>query len=442
MIRTVMPPLTLTKKRFTLAIVGLVAFFVFIALFGESTTVTYDRDLAAKEIASASASSSMEYATGTASSTGDTISPMTTATGSIPTLSAQSITSNGTSTPKAHPPVVHQKTPAVVRAAYMTSCIASGAGLRAPMLKLLDTTSLNAIVIDVKDYTGYISIDFNNPEFPIGGKSCLVKDMHEFLAELGAKGIYRIARIAVMQDPHYADAHPDQAVKRKDNGGIWRDKKGLAFVDPSSKDFWKYIRDVATAAYAAGFDEVNFDYVRFPTDGDLSNMSFAHNASTTKAMVMKDFFAYIGGAMKEKHIPSSVDIFGMVTTAKDDLGIGQYLENIMPYFDYVAPMVYPSHYPPGFNGWKDPNMYPGPLTEFVMGEAVKRAKAQGYGPEKFRTWIQDFNYGKIYTVTDVRAEIENSAKVGVTSYMAWDPSNRYTSAAYVQSANPVSVANQ
>lgn len=328
------------------------------------------------------------------------------------------------------PEVVHQDTPQVVRAAYMTGCIASGAGLRAPLLKLVEESKLNSLIIDVKDYSGYILADLGNSQFPTGGSSCFVKDMRFFLADLGKKGVYRIARIAVMQDPMYAATHPLEAVQRKDGKGIWKDGKGLAFVDPGAKEFWNYIRDIATAAYDIGFDEVNFDYVRFPTDGALANMSFTHTGTTTKPAMMKQFFKFIGGEMKDKKIPSSVDVFGMVTTAIDDLGIGQKLEDIMPYVDYVAPMVYPSHYPPNFNGWKNPNSVPGPLTEFVMAAAVKRAAAAGFGPEKFRTWIQDFNYGKVYTETDIRAEIAGSEKVGVKSYMVWDPNNRYTDAAY------------
>lgn len=435
-----MPPEHSPLKRFSSIIFILVALFLGALFLSGGSKVTYDRTAAAKEIASESASTTEDQLGAVTAATGTPIDALNKLGQGPDAISAQSITASSSSTPKVPPLVIHQKTPEVVRAAYMTSCIASGAGLRAPMVKLLDSTSLNAIVIDVKDYTGYISMDLANPGFPTGGKSCYVKDMREFLYELGQKGVYRIARVAVMQDPYYAENHPGESVKRKDNGGVWKDKKGLAFVDPSSKDFWKYIRDVASAAYDAGFDEVNFDYVRFPTDGNLANMSFAHNGSTTKQMVMKSFFTYIGGEMRARKIPTSVDIFGMVTTASDDLGIGQYLEDILPNFDFVAPMVYPSHYPKGFNNWKDPNTVPGPLTEFVMGKAVERAKAKGFGPEKFRTWIQDFNYGKVYTVTDVRAEIDASAKVGVKSYMAWDPSNRYTTAAYTQAVQPISSA--
>lgn len=336
----------------------------------------------------------------------------------------------GTSTiPITVGPVKHIKTPTVVKAIYMTNCVASGSDLRERLVKLIERKDLNAVVIDVKDYTGYLSMDFGKG-YPTGKKTCLVRDMKPFLAMLGEKGIYRIARVTVMQDPYYAETHPDQAVKRKDNGGVWKDKKGLAFVDPASQDFWKYIRDIGYNSYDSGFDEVNFDYVRYPTDGSLSNMAFKLNASTTKRMMMKNFFTYLGKSMKDRNIPSSVDIFGMTTTAKDDLGIGQYLEDVLPHFDYIAPMVYPSHYPKNFNNWKDPNMVTGPLTEFVMGKAVERAKAIGLPSTKLRTWVQDFDYGKDYTAADVRAIITASEKVGVKSYMVWDPGNKYTESAY------------
>jgi hypothetical protein len=328
------------------------------------------------------------------------------------------------------PDVVHLKTPEVVRAMYMTSCIASGKNLRAPLLGIIDRTSINSVVIDVKDYTGYLSVNFGDKNYPIGGKSCLVSDMHQFLSELGNKGIYRIARVAVMQDPYYAAKNPAQAVLRKDNGKVWVDKKGLAFVDPGSEEFWKYNRDIAYKAYEAGFDEVNFDYVRYPTDGNIGNMSFKLTGTSTKADMMRKFYIYMGKAMKDKNIPSSVDLFGMTTTATGDLGIGQILEDALINFDYIAPMVYPSHYPAGFNGWKNPNMFPGPLTEYVMGESVRRAKVMGLPVSKLRTWVQDFDYGKDYTKADIQAIIKASEKVGVPSYMVWDPSNKYTESAY------------
>lgn len=369
----------------------------------------------------------------------------------------------------------HQKTPSSVRSLYMTACYGAQENLRNHVIDTITSNNLNAIVIDVKDYTGYVSFEMNDPRYETKGAKCVVKDMPKLLKELGDKHIYRIARITVMQDPKYADAHPETAVQWK-AGGVWRDKKGLAFVDPSDKGFWDYIAGMAKASYAAGFDEVNFDYVRFPTDGNLKSATFpisekvakdeykdiftatttkivvvkdkkthatstktvvvkpATNkrvlVSTMKAEVMKSFYQYLGGEMRKSGIPSSVDLFGLVTTAHDDLGIGQVLENAMPNFDYVAPMVYPSHYPHGSFGYGNPNTVPGPIVDKAMSGAVARAKLAGFDGSKFRTWIQDFNYGGHYGVPEIRAQIAASEKNGVNSYMVWDPKNHYTPSAY------------
>ena len=159
--------------------------------------------------------------------------------------------------------------------------------------------------------------------------------------------------------------------------------------------------------------------------------------------------------MQNAHIPSSADLFGMTTTNTDDLGIGQILESALLSFDYVAPMVYPSHYPPNFNGWKDPNLYPYEIIKFAMSRAVVRANSleqkesgwvapapvssttpsakfapKGLYSTKLRPWIQDFDYGKVYTEADVRAQKKATYDSGLTSWIAWDPSNKYTHGAY------------
>ena len=180
--------------------------------------------------------------------------------------------------------------------------------------------------------------------------------------------------------------------------------------------------------------------------------------------MMKRFYTALGKGMHEQHIPISADLFGMTATNYDDLGIGQVLENALPNFDYVAPMVYPSHYPHGFNGWKDPNMYPYEIIKYSMSKAVERANlleqnesgwvapvvststatstkgaatstAKKFVPtgiyaNKLRPWIQDFNYGKIYTEADVRAQKKAVYDSGLTSWMSWDPKNKYTIPAY------------
>src|SRR3989344_2075240 len=374
----------------------------------------------------------------------------TTASSSVPSVSA----------PDAPPVfvVTHVASPRSVKAAYMTSCIASGKKLRAPLVQLLEETELNALIIDVKDYTGLISYKTGDDRFPLNTKGCYVPDMKEFIGELHEKGIYVIARVTVMQDATYPKSHPEAAVLRRSDGGLWKDKKGLTFVDPGATEYWEYMVDLGKISYATGFDEVNYDYIRFPSDGNMSDIKFVRTGTTTKAVMMKKFYAFLGGAMDSAGIPISGDLFGMTTTNTDDLNIGQILEDALLYFDFVAPMVYPSHYPPGFNGWKNPNLVPYEIIQFSMEKAVVRAnkleeKESGWVPpkvsttpgaasstpafipkgiyaNKLRPWIQDFDYGKVYTEADVRAQKKAVYDTGLTSWMAWDPSNKYTPSAF------------
>lgn len=345
--------------------------------------------------------------------------------------------------------VTHIAPPEPVKAVYMTSCIASGRSLRAPLTKLIDTTELNAVIIDIKDYTGMISFETNDPAFVTNSKGCHIPDIKEYIGELHEKNIYVIGRVTVMQDTVYPKTHPDAAVKRKSDGGIWKDKKGLTFIDPGATEYWEHMVNLGKISYGIGFDEINYDYIRFPSDGNMTDIMFTRTGSTTKPEMMRKFYTYLGREMRKLQIPISADLFGMTTSNSDDLGIGQVLEHALVNFDYVAPMVYPSHYPPNFNGWKDPNMVPYELIKFVMTRAVERADAleqsesgfvaststpkfipTGKYSKRLRPWLQDFDYGKTYTAADVLAQIKGTYDAGLTSWMMWDPSNKYTPSAY------------
>lgn len=355
--------------------------------------------------------------------------------------------------------VTHIPTPSPLRGAYMTSCIASGKNLRKPLTDLVDKSELNALVIDIKDYTGMVSFETGDDRFVLNKNGCIIPDIKEFIAELHRKQIYVIGRVTVMQDSTYTKLHPNAAVKRKSNGETWRDKKGLSFIDPGSTEYWQYMIDLGKASHGVGFDEINYDYIRYPSDGDMSDAVYLRSASSTKPEMMKKFYVYLGKGMREAGIPISADLFGMTTTNTDDLGIGQVLENALPNFDYVAPMVYPSHYPPNFNGWKDPNMVPYALIKFVMTRAVERAneleakeagfvkststptfEPTGKYADRLRPWLQDFDYGKVYTEADVRAQIKATNDAGLDSWMMWDPSNKYTPSAYDTEAPAPSLA--
>lgn len=331
-------------------------------------------------------------------------------------------------------PVEHLETPEIVRGIYMTSCVAATPGLRSRLVNLMEETELNSIVIDVKDYSGIISFDGGSGLSNGGnGSGCVVPDMKEFVKSLHEKNIYTIARITVFQDPYYTQKRPDLAIKRTSDGSVWKDRKGLSFIDAGAKEFWDYIVKISKESYAIGFDELNFDYIRFPSDGDMKDIYYPFsekrvvaNPDLGKAEVVREFFKYLNANLKDTGAVLSADLFGMITTNTDDLNIGQILEYAEPYFDFICPMVYPSHYPKGFNNYQNVNNYPYEIVKFSMDEAIKRLAAASSTPAKLRPWLQDFDYPITYTAEMVRVQKQAVYDAGLFSWLLWDPSNKYT----------------
>ncbi len=322
--------------------------------------------------------------------------------------------------------VAHIKMPDEVKALYMTSFIASEPKLRQRIHNIINDTNINALVIDVKDYTGKIAFQSENQELlDYGSGENRIKDLKDFLDSLHKDGIYTIARIAVFQDPFFANKYKETAVKDK-NGNIWKDRKGLSWIDPNSKEYWKYIVLVGKETAKIGFDELNFDYIRYPSDGNMKNIVYTYSATTTKSKVLKDFFSFLHSSFKDTETKISADIFGMTTTVKDDMGIGQVLENTLPFFDAISPMIYPSHYPVNFIGFKNPAEHPYEVIRYAMSEAVNRAVIASSTAKIYRPWIQDFDLGADYGEKEVREQIKALSELGINSYMIWAPSNVYT----------------
>ena len=331
--------------------------------------------------------------------------------------------------------VTHIDTPEAVKAIYMTQCVAATPSFRDDLVRLIEETELNAVVIDIKDYTGTLVFTSNHPLlFDNGGGGCRASDIQEFIGELHNKGIYVIGRITVFQDPFYTNKRPDLAVKKESaTTTVWTDYKGLSFIEVGAKEFWDYIVAVGEESYSLGYDELNFDYIRFPSDGDMNDIYYpfseekiVSNPDTGKADVLRGFFAYLNRHLKDTGAVLSVDLFGMTMTNPDDLNIGQILEYALPYFDYIAPMVYPSHYPSGFNGWENPNEYIYGVVNYSMKKGGERLIIASSTPLKLRPWLQDFDYGGNYGPEEVRAQIQATYDAGLTSWMLWNPSNRYT----------------
>ncbi len=357
-----------------------------------------------------------------------------------------------TSTPTtvvAPPRVEHIATPEAVKAVYLSQCAASTQKFRELFFDVIDATEINAVVVDIKDYSGTVA--FPSEHAIPGGEGCTVPDFRELVKAFHERGVYVIGRLTVFQDPLYTSVHPTHAVQST-RGGVWRDRKGLAFVDVGATEYWDHVIALAREAHRLGVDEINFDYIRFPSDGPMAEAVYTRTVGS-KPEQLEKFFSYLHARVavsQDGHMPvMSADLFGMTTTNTDDLSIGQVLERALPYFNYIAPMVYPSHYPPHFNGWPDPNKAAYGVVHFSMTEAVRRVEATttpvaAFGLERIgtttpalykkpayprtvlRPWLQDFDYGGEYGPKEVREQIQATYDAGLTSWMLWAPSNYYT----------------
>ena len=329
----------------------------------------------------------------------------------------------------------HIQTPSEVRAVYLSQCTAGAPALRAKVVDFITSSNLNAVVLDIKDSSGGIAFPTDDPTLaPYVSHDCGASDMKAFIASLHQKNIYVIGRLTTFQDPLYTKAHPDLAVQST-KGGMWKNNGGISFVDVSAKPFWDYIVHLAQVSYLQiGYDEINFDYIRFPSDGPLSEAVYPYSKDTPKAEAVEAFFKYLhahvqpdGASVGKDAPPMSADLFGMVSSHTDDLGIGQVLEKAFPYFDYIDPMDYVSHYPKGFDGYQNVNDHVYDIVYSEVKHAVARAKAAGYTSSKIRPWLQSFDYPVTYTPDMVEQQIKAEHDGGAQSYLFWDAGNKYVS---------------
>ncbi|PIP87314.1 hypothetical protein COW81_00925 [Candidatus Campbellbacteria bacterium CG22_combo_CG10-13_8_21_14_all_36_13] len=340
----------------------------------------------------------------------------------------------------------HIKTPESLRAVYMTSWVAGTPSIREKIIKLIDSTEANAVVIDIKDDTGRVSFDMWDKELDeIGSEEIRIPDLRELIEMFHEKGVYVIGRISSFQDLYMVKLHPEWAVKRKSDGAVWKDRKGISWIDAGAKENWDYLVALGKESYNAGFDELNYDYIRFPSDGNMNDIYYPFSEQNIladpewgKAKTIELYFAYLHDNLKDTGAVLSADLFGMTTTNYDDLNIGQVLERALPYFDYIAPMVYPSHYPKTFIGLANPAANPYEVIDYSLSKALARIdvlKTSTTTPEwirnkvrreQIRPWLQDFDLGATYTADMVRAQIQATYDNGLTSFMLWDAANTYT----------------
>jgi len=325
-------------------------------------------------------------------------------------------------------PISHIKTPEVVKAIYLSGWVAGTKSIRDKLVKIIDETELNAVVIDIKDSTGRISFEIDDPLIEeIGSVENRIANIRELTNLLHQKDIYIIGRISVFQDPFLSKLKPEWSIKRLSDGEVWKDKKGLSFLDPMNQNVRDYTTAIALGSYHLGFDEINFDYIRYPSDGNMKDINYDLKEGETRADNIEDFFVNLSSKMKEiENIPISADLFGLTTEVIDDMGIGQVWEKAIPHFDYICPMVYPSHYPASYNNFANPALYPYEVITRSLDSAIKKTEAIGQNISKIRPWLQDFDLGAVYTKELVKEQIKATNDLGLSSWMLWDPSNKYT----------------
>lgn len=313
-----------------------------------------------------------------------------------------------------------------VKAVYLTAYSAGNPKKIDEIINLIDTTELNAVVLDIKDYTGYVLYDSDVPLVKkLHTKKVLIRHLPEIIRKLHDHKIYVIARQTIMQDPVLGEVMPGWAILNHE-GVVWRDKKGLSWVDPTRREVWGYNVAIAKEAIALGFDEINFDYVRFPSDGDLSAVVY-NNGASARYEVMGEFYKYLSDRLKMEPALISLDMFGFVMEKKgtDDMHIGQRLADAVGNTDYVCPMMYPSHYPVGHLGFANPAEHPGAVIEHGMQEGMHYfdgARAEA------RPWIQAFNLGAVYDAGKIREQIDAVEKYSSAGWLMWNASNRYSDA--------------
>ncbi|MCL6581037.1 MAG: putative glycoside hydrolase [Firmicutes bacterium] len=317
-----------------------------------------------------------------------------------------------------------------VRGIYLTAYTAGQPAALRALLELVDSTALNAMVINIKDEAGRATYDTKVEAFrEAGAVSVQIHDVQGLLRLLKAYGVYVIGRLVTFEDSTLPLHRPDLAVRRRD-GSLWRDRAGNAWLDPFRQENWDYVLALAEEAAGLGFDEIQFDYVRFPTDGDVAAAVFSQDSgpnNINRVRAITDFLHYARARLAPYGCLVSADVFGIICSTAADTALGQVLEDIAPAVDYISPMIYPSHYGSGHFGLADPDAEPYLTIRGALSDALERLGPGGAA--KLRPWLQDFTLYNPYGPEEVLDQIRATHELGIKGWLLWSPSNVYTVAA-------------
>jgi hypothetical protein len=325
--------------------------------------------------------------------------------------------------------VTVEMSPLMVRGLHVAGWLPANSDVWPGLVDLVERTELNALVVDIKDESGSV---FHDSEVEVATRAGALKpeyDIEELADELHERDLYLIGRIVAFQDPIAARAIPAMAIRDTEahepynNNGQW-------FLDPTDEKARQYALDLAVEACRGGFDEIQFDYVRFP-DGYPANVRFDGPADeSARVSTINAFLETAEQTLNEMGCAVAADIFGFIISIENDGGIGQRLEELAQSVDVVSPMVYPSHYSTGWFQKECPNDHPHDTVAGALDDGLPRLPATAV----LRPWIQDFDgsyacgsTGK--TVTQVQSQIQAATDRGL-GYMVWNAASSFTEDAF------------
>jgi hypothetical protein len=322
--------------------------------------------------------------------------------------------------PQAPKPQILQPRPLPdeVRGVHVTMALAGLPG-KINEYVAMKAAGLNAIELDVKDENGDIGFPVNVPLARKIGSAKRYYDAERTVARIHAAGLYLVGRVVTFEDPALSAGVPQFAIRRAD-GSRWLNSAGLGWTNPYDKRVWKYNVDVAVQAAKLGFDEIQFDYVRFPSDGDISQIRYPGKHAQPMGWTIPMFAKYAQQRLKPLGVRLSVDVFGLSATR--NLGIGQFPRRIARYVDAIYPMVYPSHYVSGEYNIVDPDSRPGTTVAYSLRDFRKAVRGH---PTKLIPWLQDFSLGRTYTLADVQDQIQAARLEHTKGFMLWNAAGLY-----------------
>jgi hypothetical protein len=322
------------------------------------------------------------------------------------------------------------------KALYVSFWAAGSSKYMNRIFELAKTTEINTVILDIKNEYGKLIYKTDVPlAKEIGAHNeRTIRDIKAFIQKLKAHDLYVIGRVVVFKDEALAKARESFALKDA-NGTIWINNEKLAWVDPFETQVHDYVAKIAADAASKGFDEINFDYVRFPLRKHLSYQKKLNQKNRVQAI--SDFLTTANKALQPYNVYTSVDTYGYVCWNDNDTNIGHTIESLSKHADYIAPMLYPSGFGVGILGYKDPTDHPYEIINASINEALNKSNVSA---SRFRPWLQSFkDYGfdrKFFRSKEVSEQIKGAEHAACSGWMLWNPSSRFSSRGLQDTRSP------